>query len=416
MNARERVLSAVAHKEPDRVPIDQGSMRSTGITAIAYNLLKRHLGSGDSHTYLYDVVQQLAEPEPWYLDRFQVDVVDLGRAFASRDWREWTLPDGSRALAPAWFEATREDGGLTVRHSDGTIIGKMPAGATGIDQTFWPLTAPDALDCYEPLGEKMQYVTWGALPSSPWDEPLTPSRLEEIGTAARILYESTDRAISLSLGCSLLEWSQFLFGMEQAYLFMAGEKRRFARFLDSLTEMHLDFLDRVLPAVRGYVQILVFGDDLGTQRGPQISRAMYRELFFPRHRKLYDCARRLSGAHIFLHSCGGIFELIPDLIDAGVEILNPVQTSARNMDPVRLKKEFGKDVTFWGGGCDTQKTLPYGTPQDVKDDVRRRLDIFMAGGGYVWNQIHNIMADVPPGNIEAMLEAAIEYGRYNVRT
>ena len=383
-------------------------MRSTGIMAIAYNRLKQALGHQGGETYLYDVVQQLAEPEPWYLERFHVDVVDLGRALPEREWKEWTLPDGSRALAPAWFQAAKDNGELTVRHADGTAIGKMPASALCIDQACWPLSGPDALDNYEPLGEQMKYVTWAALPSSPWDRALTPARVEEIASAARKLNESTDLAVSLSVGCNLLEWSQFLFGMENAYLYMAGEKQRFARFLDRLTEMHMENLERILPALRGHVQILVFGDDLGTQRGPQISRQMYRELFFPRHRKMYDFARKLSGAHIFLHTCGGIYELIPELIAAGVEILNPVQTSARNMDPVRLKQEFGRDLTFWGGGCDTQKILPSGTPQEVRDDVRRRLDIFMPGGGYVWNQIHNIMADVPPANIVAMLEAAME--------
>jgi uroporphyrinogen decarboxylase len=388
-------------------------MRSTGIMAIAYNRLKQRLGVQSGETYLYDVVQQLAEPEPWYLERFHVDVVDLGRALPSRQWKEWTLPDGSRALAPAWFEASPDDGGLAVRHSDGTLIGKMPAGALCIDQACWPLSGPDALENCQSLSEKMGHVTWAALPSSPWDKPLTEERIGEIAAAARKLYETTDWAISLSLGCNLLEWSQFLFGMENAYLHMAGEKAQFARFLDRLTEMHMETLSRILPAVRGCVQILVFGDDLGTQRGPQMSRQMYRELFLPRHRRIYEYAKKLSGAHIFLHSCGGIYELIPDLIEAGVEILNPVQTSARNMDPARLKREFGSEITFWGGGCDTQQILPCATPEQVREDVKRRLDILMPGGGYVWNQVHNIMADVPPANIIAMLEAASEYGSYS---
>jgi uroporphyrinogen decarboxylase len=378
--------------------------------AIAYNRLKQHLGLPSGGTRLYDVIQQLAEPEPWYLERFHADVVDLGRAIPGREWKQWPLPDGSPALAPAWFEPARNDAELVIHHADGTPIGKMPAGALYIDQTCWPLSGGDALDDYEP--GKMQYVTWSALPASPWDRPLTPARVAQIADAARKLYETTDWAISLSVGCNLLEWSQFLFGMENAYLYMAGEKRSFARFLDRLVEVHLDTLGRILPALRGYVQILVFGDDLGTQRGPQISRQMYRELFLPRHRLIYSHARKLSGAHIFLHSCGGIFDLIPDLIEAGVEILNPVQTSARRMDHLQLKREFGAEITFWGGGCDTQQVLPLGTPDQVRDDVKRRLDIFMPGGGYVWNQIHNIMADVPPANIVAMLEAAIEHGGY----
>ncbi len=413
MNARERVLAAIAHQEPDHVPIDQGSMRSTGLMAIAYNRLKAHLGITEGTTFVYDLIQQLAQPEDWFLDRFHVDVIDLGRAFtAPEQQKPWTLPDGSSATVPQWFQPEYQNGDLIVRDASGVIIGKQPKGSLYIDQAYWPLAGPDGLDHYEPLEEKMQQVMWAALPSPPFDKPLTEERLDEIARVARHLYETTDYAISLSIGCNLFEWSQWLFGMENTYIYMAAEKRKFGRFLDRLTEIHLETLSRLLPKVRGYVQILVVGDDLGMQTGPQVSPQMYRELFLPRHKRLYQYAKEQSGAHIFLHSCGGIYELIPYLIEAGVEILNPVQTSAHNMEPQRLKREFGRDLTFWGGGCDTQHVLPHGTPQEVRDDVRRRLEIFMPGGGYVWNQVHNVMADVPPENIVAMLEAAYEFGWY----
>jgi uroporphyrinogen decarboxylase len=168
----------------------------------------------------------------------------------------------------------------------------------------------------------------------------------------------------------------------------------------------------LLPKLKGYVQVLVVGDDLGMQSGPQLSPASYRELFQPRHKKIYNRAKELSGAYIFMHNCGGVYQLIPDLIDAGVDILNPVQTSAKYMVPERLKSEFGKDLTFWGGGCDTQGVLINGTPAEVREDVRRRLEIWMPGGGVVWNQVHNVLADVPPENVDAMLTAAYEFGKY----
>jgi uroporphyrinogen decarboxylase len=174
----------------------------------------------------------------------------------------------------------------------------------------------------------------------------------------------------------------------------------------------METLSRLLPRLRGSVDFVVVGDDLGMQTGPQLSPETYRELFLPRHKKIYSYARQLSGAHIFMHNCGGIYQLIGALIEAGVEVLNPVQTSARYMEPERLKREFGRDITFWGGGCDTQHVLAHGTPEQVREDVRRRLEVFMKGGGYVWNQVHNIMADVPPENVVAMLEAAYEFGRY----
>ncbi len=413
MNARERVLAAIAHKEPDRVPIDQGSMRSTGIMAIAYNRLKAHLGIGEGATFVYDLVQQLAQPEDWFLERFHVDAIDLGRATTGpAQWKPWTLPDGSPAMVPDWFQPERENGAWVIKDADGTVIGRMPKDSLYIDQAYWPLASPNGLDNYEPLEEKMAQVIWAALPSPPFDRPLTDEWLDEIGRVARHLYENTDYAISLSIGCNLFEWCQWLFGMENTYIYMAAEKRKLGRFLDRLTELHLETLSRLLPKVRGYVQVLVVGDDLGMQTRPQMSPEMYRELFLPRHKRIYQYAREQGDAHIFLHSCGSIYDLIPDLIEAGVEILNPVQTSAEGMDPERLKREFGRDLTFWGGGCDTQHILPHGTPEEVREDVRRRLEIFMPGGGYVWNQVHNVMADVPPENVEAMLEAAYEFGRY----
>jgi uroporphyrinogen decarboxylase len=412
MSSRDRVLTALAHREPDRVPIDQGSMRSTGLMAIAYNRLKEHL-KVEGPTLLYDVVQQLAQPDGWYLARFGVDVVDLGRALPPTGWKPWTLPDGSAALAPDWVRTEVEpDGSISWLNPNGVKVGRMAATGNVVDQCRWPLKEEGGLTDFEPLGEKMNQVTWASLPSPPWDQPLTDQRIEEMAAAALRLRAETGRAISLSIGCSLFEWSQFLFSMEQAYLHMAGEKAAYAYFLDRLVDRHLEGLHRLLPRLAGLVDVLVVGDDLGMQSGPQISRRMYRELFQPRHKKLYETARKLSGAHIFLHSCGAIYELMPELIEAGVEIFNPVQTSARNMDPARLKREFGSQVSFWGGGCDTQKVLCFGTPEQVREDVRRRLEIFMPGGGYVWCQIHNVMADIPPANIQAMLEAAQEFGAY----
>jgi uroporphyrinogen decarboxylase len=411
MTSRHRILAALSHQEPDRVPIDHGSMRSSGIMAVAYNRLKRHLGVTEGATFVYDLVQQLAQPEQWYLDRFHVDSVDLGRAFPVKR-KPWNLPDGSPAEVPEWFHPEYDNDDLVVRDADGDIIGRMPRGFTCIDQQCWPLSHPAGLDSFRPLKEKMAKVSWSAIPAPPFDQPLTDARLDQIGWVAKRLYETTDYAIVLPVGCNLFEWTQFLFGMENQYVYLASEKQKVCAVLDELTEIHLEFLGRLLPKIRGYVQVLVVGDDLGMQRGPQISRQMYREMFFPRHQRIYEYAKRESGAHLMLHSCGGLYQLIPDLIEAGVEILNPVQTTARNMEPERLKREFGRDLTFWGGGCDTQDVLIRGTPDQVREDVRRRLEIFMPGGGYVWNQIHNVLADVPPQNAVAMLEAAYEFGGY----
>lgn len=413
MNARERVLRAVNHEEPDRVPIDQGSMRSSGIMAIAYNRVKVYLGVKKGETCLYDLVQQLAVPEEWYLERFHVDVADVGRAFVDAiSWSPWTLPDGSPAKVPFWFSPEYDNGTMYVRDKEGTVIGKMPAGSLYIDQACWPVKEAGGLDHFEPLDPKMAKVIWQALPTPPFDRELTNDYLEEVGRRAKQLYEETDYAITLPIGCNLFEWAQYLCGMEDFFVSILTERKKMEALLDRLMEIHLNFLAKILPHVGEYVQFVVVGDDLGMNTGPQISPKLYREVFLPRHKQIYQFAKEHSNGHIFMHSCGAIFELIPLLIEAGVEVLNPVQTNARGMDPKELKREFGKEITFWGGGADTRHILPYGTPEEVKEHVKRQLDIFAPGGGYVFTPIHNILADVPPRNVIAMFEAAYEFGQY----
>ena len=175
-------------------------------------------------------------------------------------------------------------------------------------------------------------------------------------------------------------------------------------------ELHLATLDKVCRAVGDVADILRFGDDLGTDNGPFMAPATYRRLFKPRHAALCDYVHRHSGMKTFLHSCGSIYRLLPDLVEAGYDVINPVQTACRDMEPERLKREFGKAVTFWGGGCDTRRVLNRGTPQEVRDHVRRRIDILAPGGGFVFNTVHNILPEVPPENVAAMFEAVREYG------
>jgi len=176
-------------------------------------------------------------------------------------------------------------------------------------------------------------------------------------------------------------------------------------FLDKLTEMHLANLEKFLSAVGPYIDIIMFGDDLGMQRGPQISPKMYHEMFYPRHRAMWMRAKELADVKVMLHSCGSIAPFIPDFIEAGLDILQPIQTSARSMEAVTLKQEYGRDLCLWGGGCDTQHVLPRGTPDDVVAEVSRQVTALAPGGGFVFQQVHNIMADVSPQNVVAMLDA-----------
>ncbi len=411
MNSRERILTSINHKEPDRVPIDLGATPSSGISAIAYNNLKKHLSIKSGHNRVYDVVQQLSQPEDEILDMFKVDVLDIGRMFNTRnnDWYEITLSDGSLAEYPASFKPVKQsDGSFNAYISDGTLVGRMPEGATFFDQAIFPYLDGYPQN-YKNLSDAMRKVTWQAFVHSPWDNAGYPGFWEKLREKAIYLKNNSDRALMIVAGCNLFEWGTFLRRIDNFLMDIYTEPEEVEKLLDALMECHLNTLDKVCKAVGDVVDIIRFGDDLGMDSGPFMAPEKYEKLFKPRHKMLCDFVKKNSSMTTFLHSCGSIYRLIPDLIDAGFEILNPVQTNTREMEPWRLKKEFGSDVTFWGGGSDTRTVLNLGTTEQVKDDVKMRLETFAPGGGFVFNTIHNIMPDVPPKNIVAMFEAIDEF-------
>ncbi len=413
MTSRERVLATLAHREPDRVPVDLGATPSSGISAIAYGNLKRHLGLAGGQTRVYDVVQQLAEPEDEILDRFRIDAVDLGRTFNTRpaDWRPVTLFDGSAAAYPRWFqpEATA-DGGWRARAPDGVEIAIQLKDMNFFDQTCYPWLDDYPAD-FSGLHAAMGKIHWAALAHSPWDHAGEPDFWEKLRANALALRQQSDRAIMVVVGCNLFEWGTFLRRIDNFLMDLLAEPERVEALLDALMEVHLATLEKVCRAVGDIADVCRFGDDLGTDTGPFMSPATYRQLFKPRHTLLCDYVHRHSSMKTFLHSCGSIHALLPDLIAAGFEVINPVQTACRDMDPARLKREFGREITFWGGGADTRHLLNHGTPADVRRDVLERLAIFAPGGGFVFNTIHNILPDVPPQNVVAMFEAIDEFAR-----
>jgi len=408
MTSRERVLAAVAHREPDRLPIDCGAMRSTGIQAIAYNRLKRYLGVEGGQTRVFDVIQQLAEPEGFYLDRFGIDAVNAGREFSPDDrWKDWTLPDGSPCRIPACIDIVPDGADWVASGPSGEPTARMIAGATYFSQSCFPLQDADPGALPADLSGAMGRVCWAALPEPIYEGGLSDENLSRIGEHVARLRQTTDRAIMIAFGANLFEWGSFLRRMDNFLMDLAVEPAGAEALLDRLVEAHLAGLERLLPVLGGNVDLIQLGDDLGTNAGPIMSPDMYRRFFKPRHRLIVDRIHALApGLVVFLHTCGSIYELLGDLIEAGFQVINPVQISARNMDPARLKREFGRDIAFWGGGCDTQTVLPRGTPQEVRDHVRRNIDILAPGGGFVFNQVHNILAEVPPENILAMYEAA----------
>jgi uroporphyrinogen decarboxylase len=402
MTSRARVLAALRHQEADRVPIDLGGMRSSGIQAIAYNRLKAHLGIQGGQTVLYDIMQQLAQPELAIVDRFHLDALPLPRAVIGLDparprWKPWRLPDDSPAFIPDGLEQVRrEDGGFEIRDDAGHILYRMP---------------PAGL-YYEPVYEPLAHATTIAEIEA-WQPPsISDAELAWLAAEARRLRATTDKAIIGLTGQKIYEGAQSARGWQRFMEDLAGQPALAEALLQRLADAACADLARYLDAVGDYIDILQVGDDLGTQNGLQLSPRMYRRLVKPYQQQMWQFIKARSGLPVFLHCCGGIYPLIPDLIEAGVDILNPVQISAAGMDPVRLKAEFGRDLVFWGGGADTQHVLPDGTPAEVADHVHRQIDILAPGGGFIFNQVHNIQANVPPENIVAMLDAALAYGAY----
>ena len=406
MTPHERIHTAFNHCETDRVPVDFSGHRSSGISALAYAKLRSYLDLPARPIRVYDPVQQLALVDNDVLDRFGVDTIELGRGFAVGDdsWADWMLPDGTPCQMPVWALPEREENRWIIRsRKTGRVIAHMPDGALYFEQTYWPFAdqEPD-LDSMPGVWSECM---WAAIAPPPGPESEGPGGETVLAEGARQLREQTDRAIIGLFGGNLLEFGQFMYKNENFYILLAAEPRKAHAFLDKMVKIHLDHLERFLRAVGDSIDIIVFGDDLGMQTGPQISPSMYREFFKPRHKILWNRAKELADVKVNLHCCGGIRELIPDLIDAGLDAVNPVQINCSGMDLGELKKEFGRDIVFWGGGCNTGHILPNETPNVIARHVKQQVATGKKGGGFVFQQVHNIMADVPPENIVAMFDA-----------
>ncbi|MBV7273954.1 methyltransferase [Clostridium sp. PL3] len=410
MNSRERVLSSLNHREPDGLAVDLGSNPSSGISAIAHSRLVNKLELKNRKTKVFDVVQQVAQPEMELVDALNLDVLDIGRVFNvnDTDWYDFTLYDGTVVQYPTWFKPDRHPDGSYTCSKHGKIIAKMPYGATFFDQTVFPYI-DGYPENYKDLSEAMNVVLWQALVHSPWDHAAEDNFWEVLRERTLELRKNTDKALMITCGCNLFEWGTFLRKIDNFLMDILLEPEEIEKLVEALMEKHLASLKNVCEAVGDIVDIIRFGDDLGMDSGPFMAPDLYRKLFKPHHTILNAYVHKHSNMKTFLHSCGSIYKVIPDLIEAGYDIINPVQTVAKDMEPERLKKEFGKDITFWGGGCDTRKILNHAKPEEIKDHVRRNIEILAPGGGFIFNPVHNIMPDVPPENVIAMFEAVNEY-------
>ena len=395
MTSRQRVLTALRHEQPDRVPLDIGSLESSGISALAYNRLREHLGLGQGQTQVFEPYQQVAKIEDDLIDALEIDTALL--AIEPLEWKDAILPDGSPCRIPArWDPQPDAGGGWSVRDGDGHTIARMPDGGFYFEPVYAPLadiTDPAELDDH-----------LNAIGSYDWPG-FADETLDDIAARAERLFAETDRAIVFNLQCHLMAAGMFLRGYEQFMVDLLAEKPLVHGFLRRLTDAYKRRVEQTLTRLDPFIQVVLVNDDLGTQNGPITSPDTYREMILPYQRELFGHIKQHTRAALLLHSCGSVVEFIPDLLDAGIDALNPVQVSAAGMDSAELKKRFGDRLTFWGGGCDTQHVLGSGSPADVEAEVRRRVADFSPGGGFVFTQVHNVQPDVPPENIVAMVNA-----------
>ena len=383
MTPRERVLRALNHDVPDRVPIDLGG-NQTGIHKNAFQKLALYLGLPDE-VEIMDAVQQLARPSERMLERFHVDTRYVAAGPAST-WKGGIVR--SERGGRVWHDLTDEFGIRWSMPDDQQLY---------MDITLHPLAGAS-------VKEVRDYA---------WPKGDDPSRFAGLRERALRLRRDTPYAVVSGISGVIYEMCWYLRGLEQWFCDLLTDPGFCEAMLDQTLNYWLDWFRLFLDEAGDVVDVIMIGDDLAGQDGPLFNPAIYHRLVKPRHRRLVEYIRSRTKAKVWYHTCGSCAAFIPDLIDNGIDILNPVQISARYMNPFELKRRFGRDLVFWGGGCDSQRVLPRGTPSEVAENVRRNLEALAPGGGYVFNNIHNIQGEVPPENIVALFDTAYEYGFYS---
>jgi len=412
MTGRERVMSALNFKQPDKVPIDFNGHRSSGISVTAYRELRKYLDLPPSPLYIYDLIQQLAIVERDVLDFFDIDTFQLGCDFDKKPgyWKDWTLEDGTPCKIPAKTEIRRTAEGAFVYNAAGMVVGKQPPGCLYIEQANYPLEEDDDKEEFPDYDEIQKDIMWSIVPCPPMPiEYKTAKGNKELREIASETRAGTDRAIYGIFGGNLVETGQFTFRMDNFLCDLIANPQRVHNFLDAVMERHMANLTSYLDAVGGNIDIIGFGDDMGTQNGPQFSNEIYMEFFYNRHKQMWSYIHdRFPDMKICLHCCGGVRPLMPLLVDAGLDAINPVQFICSGMDLQELKNEFYGKLTMWGGGCDTRDVLPGENISEIKPHVKSNIGILNKGGGFVFQQVHNILANVTPSNIIEMFKTVRE--------
>jgi len=381
MDSKQRMKLALAHKEPDRVPFDMGGSLVTGITGPAYEKLLRYNGRKDA-VELAEIAYLTALP----IDNFQVELgVDVLGVYPG-------------AFSDYKFELHQDDNSTWFIDAFGTKLSKPKESGIFYDFTGFPLTNATIEDLKE----------------YHFPDAADQKRMESIASRAAYIRKNYDKYTMMG-GCGyclgLLQTLEFTLGFEEAFVRLAMDEVFVNTYLDILVEKDLLFWETYLKQWPDNLDVIIYTDDFGGQAAPLLSIEMFRQYFKKRYEKIFRVIHNHAPhVKILFHSCGAVYNFIPEFIEIGVDILNPVQVSCRGMDIVKIKKNFGKDIVLWGGGVDTQQILPFGSEQEIRDAVKRSIDILAPGGGFVFNAVHTIQPEVPPQNIMAMIEAIKEYG------
>ncbi len=377
MTSRSRVIKTLNHQEPDRVPLDIGGAESCGITIGAYKNLLHYLGIEEKNIEFAGFAGRTVKVSEQVFKKLGIDIRPI-----------YLKPD------PAFNFQLKEDKTGTWYYDQWKIKWRMPPEkGKYFDMVEFPLVDGD-LESYK------------------WPQPYHPDQFLGLRKEADN-YLKMDKLVvfSYSPGNGFFQMGAQLFGYKNWLTYLVTDKTLVNNFLERYLQFRIGFWDGLLSACGDKLDVICEKDDLGTQNSTWISKKMYRELIWPYQERLYSFIKEKADVKIFFHSCGSVYDFIPDLIEAGVDILNPVQVNAKNMDSAKLKTEFGEDIVFWGGGIDTQKVLPFGNRQEIFAEVERRINDLAPGGGFVFATVHNIQDDVPPENIVAMLEAFNKYGK-----
>jgi uroporphyrinogen decarboxylase len=403
MNHRDRILTALRHEEPDRVPIDFGGTVDSTISALGYQALRRELGLEPTVTRVQDVCQFTAVIEQDVRQAVAADTLSI--LDEPTEWRQDTLADGSPAEFPAKFQPKlQSDGSQVVFDAAGNVVLKMPKGGFYFDPVHAPLADATSIQEIEHCLDQIEN----------YDKPEhLDTSYAESAEKAKWLRKNTDYLLVGFFGGHILQAAQSLRGWELFLMDLLTNQKFAEALMDRLTEANVRRFAHYAETVGQYIDVVQFEEDLGMQDRPLLRPLLYREVVKPFHVRLFGFAKANCNAHLLLHTDGAVAPLIPDFIEMGIDAVNPVQVSAAGMDTRELKREFGQDITYWGAGCDSQTILPFGTPAQVADEVKRRIDDLAPGGGFVFSPIHNVQAGVPPKNIVAMFETAHNHGVYS---